>query len=270
MRNQYLLLAEKYDLVKEAAIDPFNSDDFTKTAQVVIQVLVHVKNMWLDFINRSAQDIELDDQGFRDKIWNNFITSKISQLNNYLFSTTRDSSKNFAGVALGRLPENHIAGFATLPYDSNNASDENYVAPVAIVLNVDYLSRVAFTRTPEEQKSVIDSVTNSLYHEYIHFIQHQKHLARDPRSLVNKLKNTNNNRNATISNAEYYNSKQEIMTQASDAANFFLRKYGNVNDAINALTKFGDRYTKEMELTPDNKKRFYRYTVDYINKQGTR
>ena len=261
MRNQYQLLAEKYNLVKDAAIDPFENSHFTQTAQVVIQVMVHIKNIWTEFINKEASGINLN-QELKDRIWNNFITNKIPHLNNYLASTTQDSSKSFAGVVLRELPENHIAAYVTITRDANKVPDENNMDG-AIFLNVDYLSQVAFTKTPEEQKKIINRITNSLYHEYIHFIQYQKHLARNPQSLISKLKSMGSQ--TSLSNAEYYNTKNEIMTQASDAANFFFRKFGNAEDAIKALIRLGDRYTKEMELTPENKKRFYRYTIDYIN-----
>ena len=63
MRNQYQLLVEKYNLVKDAAINPFENSHFTQTAQVVIQVMVHIKNIWTEFINKEASGINLNQIG---------------------------------------------------------------------------------------------------------------------------------------------------------------------------------------------------------------
>jgi len=207
-----------------------------------------------------------------DRIYNMFFYGdwwerKLEELNNYLYDHTKNAEHNFTGIDFQNFSDPKLNGQAGIRKHYNVGQTDIHVS-----LSTRYLKEIALA---EEQNIniILQEVYYILYHEYVHYIQFikkrsyltRKFSTRDVRQSQRDKDSSNSEYGST-----YYNKPEEIMAQASNAANQFLTKYKTPQNAIKAFNQVMSKPTNQKALedrgyTPEAKKKFFRYVVDYIN-----
>jgi hypothetical protein len=353
MKDQYKVLAEKYEQMQEAATDPYTQTNFLQDVEVVREVMLRNRKQFIDFVEKhnvfylvgkQAFDGYKKINGFEyyditniknpsildkiislinnsinanhdsknnlsdiakngnpvvffnlenakkcqkmrkknkeitkfflkeilnlDRIYNMFFDEdswerKLRELNNYLYVHTKNDEHNFTGI--------YFANFSN-PNVNGHAGVRKHHTTIFVSLSIHYLKEIALA---EEQNIniILQEVYDTLYHEYVHYIQYIKQRSYLTRKLSTRdVRQSQRDKDSSNSkyDSTYYNKSEEIMAHASNAANQFLTKYKTPQNAIKAFNQVMSKPTIQKGLedrgyTPKAKKKFFRYVVDYIN-----
>ena len=241
MRNQYKVLSEKYKQVQEGVV-------FSNIQAEYINAVEAAK----DAVNEYRQQV--NNKIDKEKALNN--------INDKLIRRTVNPNNNFAGVMfrLGVFIENvreatgvfvdSIKNVANLQYRAYHKIPKikyfNKPSPGCLIcLDTMYLGT-----EPLPYKS--DTLTSTILHEFVHYGQWLKGNKYFFPSSAKK---------------KYFNDHTEVTAHAATLAALIVNKYKTREIALSKLNDIISRNEQEWkrrEYTPENRKKFFNLTYQYI------
>lgn len=281
MRNQYRVLAERYEVVKDAVLQADQGTTLQRAYDCIVELKHLIGNNFIEYYNKiknnpSEADSEYMDtsgQVLVEEVWPDWFNQNFDKINNYLSknSSANVEGINFTGVIFQNFKNLKAAG-SLRPY--KNTKTDQWAAHITLMSEFlrDYFIA---EKGSEEEKTALQKTYATLYHEYVHFKQFLKHKGTAYDSLKSDRPDTKKNNkpfNATRLFARYHNNRQELMAQASSTANEIIKKYG-IDNAINKFNEYMNREDvkekmNERGYTRNSKNTFYKYVIDYIKQFG--